>query len=660
MKRQRSACFGMNLFLLMSVIAATDVRAADVLEEELAPSNDVTFKARWDGSEQRYVVRLPKNFDARRPHDLLIALHGHGSDRWQFAKDARSECRAARDCASKHQMIFVSPDYRATTSWMGPAADADLLQVIDELHQSYRIENVVVCGGSMGGTSALAFATMHPQIVDGVVSMNGTANLLEYPGFADAIAASYGGNKLEKPDVYKVRSAELFPERLTMPIGLTTGGRDTLVPPDSTLRLEKLLALRQAPVKLIHRPDGGHETSYADGLNALQYVIEKIHADQAGGAPLLTFDREPRTIVCLGDSVTGVYYHTGGRRAYPEMLQLALNQLHPNAAHTVVNAGISGHATQNGLDRLEQDVLSKKPDLVTISFGLNDVVRTPPDTFRSNLEQLVRRCRERKSHVLLCTPNAVIETSGRPVEKVAAYCEIIRTVGREMSVPVCDQFQAGNRLKQRAPWAWRLTMSDEIHPNMDGHKRMAEELCRSLTGQTISLDPIEPPRPSLPHTRALLKQKRSVRVLAMSPCDNWIGAALKGIQSDATVEVTTWSVTDKSMVTLEKEANQLVRSMKPDLVVLAVPSDASAESDEQFVRSYSWIMNWSLSFGFQEWDCVVVHPSVIDPKTKDDHRDGLCRRLVRAQDLDMIDRGANHNASSSELFSDWFVRRLNE
>jgi hypothetical protein len=33
---------------------------------------------------------------------------------------------------------------------------------------------------------------------------------------------------------------------------------------------------------------------------------------------------EPVKIVCLGDSVTGIYYHTGGRRAYPEMLGLAL------------------------------------------------------------------------------------------------------------------------------------------------------------------------------------------------------------------------------------------------------------------------------------------------------------------------------------------------
>ena len=40
---------------------------------------------------------------------------------------------------------------------------------------------------------------------------------------------------------------------------------------------------------------------------------------------------QPVKVVCLGDSVTGVYYHTGGRRAYPEMLALALRQAVPAA-----------------------------------------------------------------------------------------------------------------------------------------------------------------------------------------------------------------------------------------------------------------------------------------------------------------------------------------
>lgn len=123
---------------------------------------DIAFPARCDGSEQRYVMMMiPAEFAAAQSHDLLIALHGHGADRWQFARDNRDECRAACDVAARHGMLYVSPDYRAKTSWIGPQAEADVVQIIGELKQQFRIGKVFVCGGSMGGTSALAFAALH-------------------------------------------------------------------------------------------------------------------------------------------------------------------------------------------------------------------------------------------------------------------------------------------------------------------------------------------------------------------------------------------------------------------------------------------------------------------------------------------------------------------
>lgn len=640
------------------LLAATSGAVAQISTAELGEATDVAFKARFDGTDQHYVIRLPQKFDRREPHDVLIALHGHGSDRWQFANDQRDECRAARDAASKYQMIFVSPDYRAKTSWMGPAATADMLQIIDDLHLQFRIENVIISGGSMGGTSALAFAAMHPQQIDGVVSLNGTANLLEYQGFSDAISASFGGTKAEKADVYRVRSAELFPERLTMPVSLTTGARDTIVPPDSVLRLAEKLRQQKSPLKLIHRPEGGHETSHADGMDAFGFVIKQARKGDALGKPLLEFGATPRKIVCIGDSVTGVYYHTGGRRAYPEMLEVGLRQLYPDAAITVVNAGISGETTQDGLRRFERDVLNQKPDLVTISFCLNDVTRVPPEVYRANLESLIQQCQEHQSQVVLCTPNAVIDTAPRPISKLDTYCEILRDVARQKSVPVCDQYQAGTRFKTRAPWAWRLTLSDEIHPNMDGHKRMAEELCRTIAGKMISLDPVGPPSPSLPRLRLLLKQSKPIRVLAVPPYDSLIERAIKLLQPDASVEVTAWPAHEQTITAWEQQANKLVRSLKPDLVVLTVPREAVAATDEQFVRSFSWTMNWSLSFGLQEWDCVVVHPSVTEPGAVGP-RDELFRHLVHAQDLDLIDRPKDDQSTTSELFSKWLRDHVN-
>lgn len=238
---------------------------------------DVVFKSKIDGTDQRYVVILQDEFGSEKPHSVLIALHGHGSDRWQFVKDKRDECRAARDVAAKHNLIYISPDYRAKTSWMGPAAEADLVQIIAELKAKYRVDKVIVSGGSMGGTGALTFAALHPDLVDGVVSMNGTANLIEYDQFQDAIATSFGGTKVEKPDEYKKRSAELQLEGLTMPIACTTGGKDRAVPPDSVLRLVEGLKAKDRQVKLIHRSDGGHSTNYADATEAFEFVITELN-----------------------------------------------------------------------------------------------------------------------------------------------------------------------------------------------------------------------------------------------------------------------------------------------------------------------------------------------------------------------------------------------
>lgn len=653
-------CSVWSRILMLGGVILIGARALPAVEiaKELGPAIDVAFVAKLDGTEQRYVIQRPKDFDANKHYSLLIALHGHGSDRWQFVNQDRGECRAARDAAAINNMIYVSPDYRAKTSWMGPAAEADLLQIIDELHQQYRIRKIVVCGGSMGGTSALAFATLHPEIVDGVVSLNGTSNLLEFEGFAKEIAESFGGTKDEVPAVYRARSAELAPDRLMMPVAFTTGGHDTIVPPDSTLRLAKSLKERGASVELVHRPEGGHETSYTDSRQALDFVLDKALNSQSPPA-WISLKEGPFKIVCLGDSVTGVYYHTGGRRAYPEMLELGLQTLCNRQDITVVNAGISGHTTQDGLKRLDTDVLAHHPQLVTISFGLNDMTRIPLETFKANLELLTKRCREAGSEVILCTPNSVINTSDRPVEKLAIYCEMIRTVGRELTVPVCDQYRSGNQLKSRAPWTWRLNLSDEIHPNMAGHKRMAEELCQCITGEAVSLDPVGPPRPSLPRIRSVLQEERPIRVLAMSPYDEVVTPVIKQLSKAGLVEVTSWKVDGKSIAELEQESRTLARSLKPDLVVLAIPRSASSKGDEGFVRSFSWVMNWSLSFGHQEWDCIVVHPSVTSPDSTG-ATDELYRQLVAAQDLDLIDRPRDDQQSSVDLISNWIKQALSQ
>jgi pimeloyl-ACP methyl ester carboxylesterase len=266
MKMHRSILVSLFALLALHSVAAADQPTI----------KDVRFTAKCDGTEQYYVLVLPEGFQAGQPCDMLIALHGHGSDRWQAIKDPPDEFRAPRDVAAAHRMLFVSPDYRAKTSWMGPKAEADLMQIIEELKSQYKIGKILLSGGSMGGTSALTFAAMHPELIQGVVSMNGTANHFEYENFQDAIGESFGGTKKQIPAEYKKRSAEYWPEKLTMPICITAGGKDTIVPPESVLRLAGVLKKLQPNVLLIYREAGEHRTFYDDSKAAFDFVVEKM------------------------------------------------------------------------------------------------------------------------------------------------------------------------------------------------------------------------------------------------------------------------------------------------------------------------------------------------------------------------------------------------
>lgn len=234
---------------------------------------DKSFISKLDSTTQFYAEWLPRDFDKKRSYDLIIGLHGHGSDRWQFVKDARGECSSFRDFAATHQMIAVSPDYRPKTSWMGPAAEEDMLQLIEEMKTQYRIRRVFLTGGSMGATAALTFAALHPDLIAGVVSLNGLANHLEYDRFQDAIAASFGGSKQQIPAEYKKRSAEYWPERLRMPVAFTVGMKDSIVPPDSVIRLSHVLKKLGNPVLLSIDSAGGHATNYHDAIGALEFVL---------------------------------------------------------------------------------------------------------------------------------------------------------------------------------------------------------------------------------------------------------------------------------------------------------------------------------------------------------------------------------------------------
>ena len=354
-------------------------------------------------------------------------------------------------------------------------------------------------------------------------------------------------------------------------------------------------------------------------------------------AQLLVEGKEPVRIACIGDSITGIYQHSGGKRAYPEMLQIALQKIHPQAQITIHNAGISGDTTTRGLLRLERDVLAHKPHLVTIMFGMNDLVRTPVADFQNNLREIIRRCRAIDAEVILCTQNSVVENRKWPRAKVAEFTQAIRDIAQAESLPVADCFAAVEDIHAKDELEWNLLLSDYIHPNMAGHKLFAETIAQTITGQKTSLADIGPPLPALSHTLALLKAGKPVNVLAMPPYDTLIAPAIQQRYPAAIVNVTPWPVDGQKIAQIEESAKK-VRTMQPDLVIIAVPTFLSIRDPKSLNRSYSSIMNSSQSLVSQQWDVIVALPSATKAELtmKEQDQEALARRMIEAKDLHML------------------------
>jgi hypothetical protein len=209
-----------------------------------------------------------------------------------------------------------------------------------------------------------------------------------------------------------------------------------------------------------------------------------------------------------------------------------------------------------------------------------------------------------------------------------------------------------------------LLLSETIHPNMNGHKVFADVIAHVVSGRHVSLDDLGPPASGLSHTAALLADGKPVRVVAMPPFDGLVEQALTRAYPGAQVQVTTWPIAGQTLAEIEAYARDHVgwahfqahpQDPRPDLVIVAIPPDASAPDEEQFIRSYSWVLNWSLSFGRKEWDCIAVLPSVTTPETARDKRarPELVRAIVRGQDIPFVDRSEGDASSFEALFERW-------
>ncbi len=302
-------------------------------------------------------------------------------------------------------------------------------------------------------------------------------------------------------------------------------------------------------------------------------------------------------------------------------------------------------------------MLARRPHLVVVMFGMNDTARAKREPFEANLKSIVDRCRGAGAAVVLCTPNSVYPNVPRPVERLAQFAESVRRVARELSVPLADCYQAYEAIRAKDPQAWKLLMSETIHPSMNGHRLFAEVMAQAISGRRVSLDDVAPPEDTLRFTLQRLRAGQPLSVIAMPPYDRLVPDVLRELFPQAKIEVTVWPTQGQLLAQLEQWAAG-VRRKRPNLVVIAIPASARGNQEDDFIRAYSWILDLSIDFGYLTWDRMVVLPSVTGPLDAEQKRaETLARRIILGADAEVVDRRPGDTRSTAEIVRAWIHRQ---
>ncbi len=216
-----------------------------------------------------------------------VFLHGHGSggDQLYTREDIRRQWLPALRQAG---VGILSPNLGGN-AWMGPSAATQLHQLLNFLRQTHGVRKIVLVGGSMGGTSALIFACLFPQEVAGVLTLCPATDLSSYwhwcQAHADklpvleqihqAITAAYGGTPVTHPAVYHAHSALENADRLTMPIAISHGDADQIIPVEQSRRLIGRLQAHPA-LRYQEIPGGGHDDPLITFPVALQWLLQSL------------------------------------------------------------------------------------------------------------------------------------------------------------------------------------------------------------------------------------------------------------------------------------------------------------------------------------------------------------------------------------------------
>jgi len=148
----------------------------------------------------------------------------------------------------------------------------------------------------------------------------------------------------------------------------------------------------------------------------------------------------------------------------------------------IVKAGIGGNNSGQGLARMDKDVLSHKPDLVVIMFGVNDESKkgdgneVSPADYRANFEKMIEKMRGAGGQIILMTTSMKnthwVVTGGN----LGEYAAVIRDLAKTHNLCCVDHFAAWKNLSKHG-YHYMIYLGTCInHPVDLGHQRFFEGL----------------------------------------------------------------------------------------------------------------------------------------------------------------------------------------
>lgn len=174
----------------------------------------------------------------------------------------------------------------------------------------------------------------------------------------------------------------------------------------------------------------------------------------------------PKVILFFGDSLTAGY-GLSTEEAFPALIEKELNKSDKKVR--VVNAGLSGETSAGGLGRIDW-ILRQPVDVFVLELGANDGLRgLPLEQTRKNLQSIIEKVRAKY-------PDCKIVLAGMmvPPNMGKQYTDEFKNIYPDLAKS--NKATLIPFLLQDVGGIEKLNQTDGIHPNVEGHKIIANNL----------------------------------------------------------------------------------------------------------------------------------------------------------------------------------------